>query len=1048
MRLLDDSSVNNVVGFDLQAVDNWRLRLQIDLDLLDPNIPPAKREQILEVLRLNCGPDQEWKTTADFYGELREKKSLSKIKKGTALKQILDRITMIRDQNSSDLDIIHVWSVTHGEAWGGSKNLAHNLLEATYKTVAKIVEEAPAKIEGVIPTYVNGAKYDDTGNLVQGELIPVSIPELNMTDNPDLKITTVEIAEYHSDLDDNQKLHNALINAKKLSDLPKKYQKTKYEKSLGKGLEEWPMWWGKKIPDPDNEIRVIRWKASLGLVNDTNTINEDVIPPMLKKDNEEEATITQLFQRARTTKNVMFQKIIGIQYIVASEYMIPEEIVLTESPIEVHGVTSNSFFMNVAWRPNRRIIGLREQEKKHNEAVNNGEPPLLYDYFDSIDKKIRPAFKWVVDPKNPKNVMQEGLIIPPHGIDILDTKLYLDGKDHNYKVKNKIIKDKLWNLTQMPNDIPKTDNIQFDRPLLDDRYSSDWRFEEMILGIYFPLIDCIRDYFTDPRTGEFFWKYKHHDQKLDKEKLEKSIAILQTKPANKFSAHKIHDLMTNAFMRGTSSDFKLMELDDVMQHVENIMNRAPKLAVDVLTNNIKNEKMLNEVKKMEQTKTFSQQNYAGLSNNIPKLVAQYKNMIDVYPYAEITNMPEIDDGWYYTRQQPKAILESLGLQVEELELESDRKSLEFYLRFLEYALQLLIDDASKPSSDRKYFVKIKKEEEEEEEEEEPSKPKKKKAPQKPKESTEKELEEIVVKVHPPKMEDIGDSLRTFGRSHGYTSRWGQTDLLNGKGDPLLLFLDLAEALAKAKEFKDNANSQAFPGWIKTHVHDEAPDYEHPEDILHVYAFETKSQAKYMKRLLDLYYDNAATFEECESNITGKVVFTEILQRNEEQVVIIWKSIKSILHERMDEHYKDDLDAMKKDHQFMEKGLALPPFLHSLELLKFGGYQERNFPFQGEPCPACDMKEVLESLIQITETTMQKAEKSGDLESNVRKAILKKEPGTKIIKIEINLDEHLIEIQLEKALNDEGSMAETLAKKFKEFTFEFKTEGLKGQFSGL
>jgi hypothetical protein len=1040
MKLLNQDTTVNIVGFDLPALDNWMIRVSIEFDLLNPQVLPSFRDNILSTLKMY------YPETGKFYEEMKENKSLKK--QSGPLVTIRDALANARNAFNNNFEVLKVKSLTHAANginadWGGFSNIRHNILANKYQTIKALRAAAPDELSHVVLGYVKDPKYSPTSppsidNVIDGQLMPIPIPELNLIDNPNLQwgSAIVKIKRMHDQLDPNMVLHNLLVDAKSLADLPKEYQEAKYQSALGKGI--FPAYLSVKFPEPDNELRVVEWRAGLKLVGDEDTIPSSKVPEMLVKENEDETAITALFSRARTKKQKLFYKASLMQYIVASEYLLPEENVIVTTPLEMlDGTKQTKFYMNIAFRPNHRVVGLREKEVEHNENyVKKKLPPLFDKYFDSTTQQSHLTYKLEPDFLDPKGKLMRkvAIEIPPHGIDMFDMVLDNREKMHNKRIDSGlpgIFKDDQGIIVKV-----KLDFKESLRSIFDQNYAEDFRFEEIILGFFLPLVDLSIEYFTDPLTRNFFWKYMTHSWRLDKERLQSLIAIIQTKPANSFATKKMHNILTSAFYRGANSDFKEKDLRSVQPIINTVVSRAPQLGIDILRTFMKNDEMLAELENTKPSKSFMQQNYNKVANNVPRLVVEYKNMINVYPYAEITNTPDVDAGWYYTKPQTESTLNAIGLETEEMELVEDRKSLEFGLFFLETAMRLLADDMNRVSTERRYFVKVSAEEEEEEEEEgeeegegEEKKPKKKKPKKKAapiiKGKTASSLRNLVVRVQ--KSENIGNELRDFAVEKGLFKDWGQTDMLDNKADPIKFLIDVSTELAAAPDFKDKDNVQGLPAWLKQNLKNYVISLQ-PYDLLYVFELPNPSIANYLALFLRLYYDPEIIH-----------VDVKVSTKPETWELHIWKSIASILSEKMSAHYKDDLALMEKEYEGIVSD-KVSDFINSLLSINFSN---RDNP--GKLIP-----EILKEMItSAKKSTQEEAIKTiiGDeaIKRTIKKIIAKIEPKAEII--DISIDEMTILIHVKRSLSSksEAAIAEEISK-FAAYLIKFKYDisGLEGK----
>lgn len=1051
MKLLNQDTTVNIVGFDLPALDNWMIRISIEFDLLNPSVLPTIRENIINTIKMY------YTETGKFYEELKENKTL----KGQSgpLATIRDALANARNAFNNNFDVLKVKSLTHEGShpfdpdWGGRRNNKHNALARKYHTVKALLAAAPDELPNVILEYVNKPKFSPTlpqskDALLDGELLEIPIPELNLVDNPNLQwgSAVMRVKRMHDSLDPDMVLHNLLVDAKALADLPKEYQLGKYQSALGKGI--YPAYLERKFPEPDNEVRVVEWRAGLKLVGQEDVIPASKVPEMLAKENEDETPIKDLFSRARTKKQKLFYKASLMQYIVASEYLLPEESVIVDEPVEqLDGTKQKKFYMNIAFRPNRRVIGLREKENEHNENyVPKGLKPLFDTYFDSTTQKSYQTYKLVPDPLDPTGLLKKkvAIVIPKHGIDIFDMVLDNREKVHNKKVEAGlpgIFKDESGIVLKTRVDLKETL-----RSIFDQRYAADFRFEEIVLGFFLPLIDITVEHFTDPLTKKFFWKYATHEWRLDKERLQSLIVIIQTKPANTFATKKIHNILTSAFYRGAYSDFKDKDMKFVQPIISVITSNAPQLGIDILRTFMKNAEMLKELEATKPSKSFTQRNYTKILNNVPRLVDEYKNMINVYPFALTTNTPDMDAGWYYTHPQPEGVLAAIGLETEELELIDDRKELEFNLYFLETALRLLSEDFNKVSSERRYFVKVAAEEEGEEEEEvegeeegekPKKKPKKKAAPAKPiiKGKTAESLRDIVVRVQ--KGIKVGDELRKLGVDKGLFKDWGQPDMLGNKADPAKLLFDVATELAAEPEYKDKANFQMLPAWIKENMKNARPA-DAPYDLLYVYELPNKSLADYLALFLRLYYD----MEVIHVDIKPSKVKDGGFQ------IAIWKSIASILNEKMAAHYKEDIDIMQKDRDAYVKtmGVDAPPgSVQPSEFLK----SVTNLGFSDRDDASALVVPILDNLIAAAKESQTAVEVVPA--DKIRKIVQKLVPDAEILSItsETPGDENIFTIYLRKALPEkmEDAIADAVNERLGDdfsVTFKYEVSGLESK----
>lgn len=978
MRLITKEDTFNIGGFDVPALDRWRMSLTLELDLL--TLKERDRLKLMETV------DALYKGEFDrFFRDLRGNKIRKSPSKTTDVKAMLNSLLL-----TQKIDIFY-----RGMPWGGEANLEHNKLAKRFGTVEKLLKSKPEAMDKLIIGYVDDPVHSIEDKLVSGKIIPVTIPEIDISEISDdfsIKGTTDYEILYE---DDDVRLHNQLIEAK--TDSKIKIDK-KLESKIGIGI--FPNYSGKKI-EPDGFLRKIMWRASLAVLSSDDVILKDDIPPVLLKRDTDNRPLKDVYSSARTEYRILFSNISGITKVLDSEYYIPEVYVLVDKVKHPKGIEtpdgfSDRVILGKAFRPNKMIFGITEDEKRHNDMVKSskGDIGSIYLYYDAEKKKIlrnivtASEIKFTVNRIDPKAIFKtiyredtviriyveklpsktikekelsvEGKIlkalkklegyftyefvkysakavkeekgkffrqmwktIPVHGIDIYDVKLSEEESKHNLDVMG-------GGKGTMEKYSGKIIDLAADhREALSKRHWIDWRFEEVLYGIYKPLLKATLKFMTDERTGKFFWKFNEYWNTVS-EDLSEKIKTVDIRPASNLAVKNVHKMLESSFfLPSGATRFEDFLIKEIEPHYDKIFERIPELALDVVKNlggsallKARAEKFIKE----KDRDIYTKANYESLDKKIKDLINSYLHDIAVYPFAEVSVERKSEKAdFYYTTPFTKDYLLSFGLGEENDQLRNDRKNIEFFLRFLEIALEKLQSDIVKVEAERKYIMtakSVKKEEAEGESEEKRtriSRVMKKSLTEKQKTRLKETLDEIFSEP-PPYTKALHDLVKRMTRLN---YRWGYENLEHyesGRGDIVFYLADMLEHLngmvkkPKLKKFAEPL-IEYFPMMRNLRSTSD------PVDLLYVFEVKDVKMGEDFKELIEFYYDPEIIKAKVDKDYKGITA------------ILVYKDIEFLIKERMSKFFLEKEETMK---DFLDKDFSKT----KLKELVFDNFSEK------------------------------------------------------------------------------------------------------------
>jgi len=778
------------------------------------------------------------------------------------------------------------------------KALAEATKENRQQELANYIEK------NVIEQYVDNPVLDASNRLIGGQLIPVKItPDLSLVGTDEAPVTAHAVyIEYHSELDPLMILHNKLVRREPLTSK----EENEYGSLKGIGIAE--AWRNKIFPHDtknknlgDGFIRKIFWRTSKKLVTDEDLVPVLTLPSSLISTGGSNAVhgLGKLYINAREKYRQLLGEA-GITKVLNSEYFVQEVVAIKNDAKKTRISVRNAF------KPNLRIIGLLEQEEEHNKNVDTATrnkqtiPPLVLFAFDTIRasqmtdrypsmarlvhaRVLIPgydAYPGTYIPKLNKLGQWVAIKIEDHGIDIFDLDLKNQQRDHDanydsqpvFKIGDFSIQDQNDLVNKKIYDMKASkwlEEIDFDlylrdlngslnstlRPSMDERFSWVWTFEEIMSGFYKPLFKLTKEYFTDPRTGQFFWKYENHASHF--KDFDDTIAVARAVPADEETLLRVHKMLENATLLETGdSIFDEFFDKQIEMHVSRIKERMPDLAIEILTTKLnvdaKSEEIVNLIAQIDKVeRNFSQSNFMDLADSIYKRVEQYRAIIsNSYNYAQVSIKPSA--GWFYTEKQP------WRGQPEPQEMEKSRYKVEFNLKFLEFCYAELQNDFNLPEIQRKWLTDKKKVSK-------TRKPKPKIAgmTETERKSFENQIAKVLLKWGSITNEEMAESIRKIAanrRSQIQTANgWGDIDMLRGEGNPIVFLTDLFTVMSSAEKDGNplfNPQTRDFATMMVDKlglaVDDKASsDY---FDLLAAYIMPSEDIANYCSFYLKFYYD--------------------------------------------------------------------------------------------------------------------------------------------------------------------------------------------------
>jgi hypothetical protein len=470
------------------------------------------------------------------------------------------------------------------------------------------------------------------------------------------------------------------------------------QRLLGKGY--YGTYIGKQII-PDGKLRTIAWAGTIQLLSNDDEVEQSKVPYLLKKKkSKRNYKLPNLFSNARN-KIRDFSRELKMTKMLDSQYYLEEETVHLSTikhpdGLDVDGVLKFEIPMGVAFRPNRRVYGMTDTQRRHNELVrgSGGKQGTEDFFFDAetskntmvVDVKLVPIpIKTRKGKTSGKKTIKTYKEIPNHAIDIYDFGLQEEQDAHNYAIGSGLA----GTIKGVTIPINYQEELLKIRPALDPNRRVDWRFEEVAYYLNLDLINLIIDSFTDKKTGNFFWKYRRHEKKLKEvlDKLETKIQIVSMKPSNPIALKRIYGMLDALYTTSSGeSKFRVFINTRIKaRHMEKIVNRIPELVQFVMDNMEMpdNNLLMADVEKImkmtvkqrkEQFLPYTRQNAESLTGDIKNLIEEYKHDIKTYLYAEWQVIPTKKTAdFLYTRQQSPNLLKKMSLQPESADFMEDRK---------------------------------------------------------------------------------------------------------------------------------------------------------------------------------------------------------------------------------------------------------------------------------------------------------------------------------------------------------------------------------------
>lgn len=799
-------TVFNIVGFDLPALDNWRLRIKIELDLF--KLQPEVRQSI--IARIEA-----------LYTDLESfKDSLSRARVDDSaavdpnlpavLAAFKDALSMA---DGTDLLVIEA----NGQRWGGERNVTHNKIGARAGWRLNLVPEA--NLKNLVLEYVDG-----------NEIQKVPVPLFSVAD-PNLQLKMPALI-YHDKITEFQSLHNTLVSGvKKLNELsPDIIERYSLAPShVGRGVIK--AYERARIPDPDGFPAKIIWRGSLALLTNVETVPTASLNPVLLKAKvkDDEISVKTLFTDARTKRAELFNRAGVISKLLDSEYYVPEQMVHLTRPHRGRKIIEKG----IVKRPNMRVEGLLEVEVEHNKSAAIGGLPVVEYYFDSNTATTHEAFKEIKDPSFPDGSVSYRVAtpIPAHGIDVFDVELALQQQELNKKSEQKVSYE---------------DDL---RPMLAPVYQPDWRFEEIIDGLYMPAVELARKAFLDPKTGEPLWKYSvgGHCDRLSVSNVQRRVVVIRARPADEFAFKRVFSLLTDAFMRNNESLFLRLAEDKALDSaINSLALRVPELAEEIIdTLKLDLPELKELLASITTEKSFTNRNLGAIENAFNSYYRSYRELIEVYPYAHFA--PKASDGFFYTQNSDGGDLDQIGLLDEDPQLMNDRKDLEHKLRLLEVAVAKLNLDKQqarprylkrKPTQSPQPIIKEKK-------------------PTAQQESRMKRASEDLKEIAATWVKSGYAAITSRLKDHARRSKmreWGHSDLANSDGNPIIFLKDWFSAVAEVS-----------PSWEKFggHVQQLLPSMpeDSPENEVVSFIVQSKQIGETIANALSAYYNDDVSIEQ-------------------------------------------------------------------------------------------------------------------------------------------------------------------------------------------
>jgi len=930
-------TVINIVNYELPTVEAWYEGITLTLDLLDGEVSPIERMTLTRIIELT--------QPRITYDELEE---LLMHKFDDVPIEIKDYLISLRMRLVNRIVVQR-----ENVIYGGTRAYRHNLLikvlkrkygiqekkgdEIVFKlpSIKFLIAKDPA-LEGkikkeIIPEYINDAVYSKD-KVIDGNIIPVFIPLFSFNDpNLDVNNQLSDVTMFDF-LDDRMILHNKLVRNVDIEINALKKDTPDFDARYGayRGIGLFPSWYYSEFPHhPNNErlgdgkIRRFVWKASRRLTSKDDKIEMETLKSIPGYFNARAGKKKDLIAISKSIRTGVQKtlKDLGFESIGKTQYFIPEIIVTQFENVGGKIQPLPEKLMNVVYRPNRRIVGLTQQEMEYNDAVKRGETKLNERFYFDSDKMANVAAfkKQVIEAKDGKlEITITYEIIPPHSMDVYDESLRLAERKHD-AVLNKleamrragasavdIETERRSGLPLLLKDVSGKPilHVVHDyyedmiRSMMDTRYYMDWRFEEIILGPNLPFLDALEQYFIDQRTNEVSWRFADHVYQLID--LSKRMVVFQSNPANiQQLAHIIGILADSAVMSKQDLNFFQSHYRDYIEpHVEKIFSRLPALSKAILIDHMQisaKDSIMNLIDQLKNVDIYTEGNFDMLHSkliDIDVIKKRYLNYIEKsYPFAVLTSMPE--EGAFFStskdREHNNALL-AFGVQIEPENLRRDRIFLETRIKFLEIAHDYLERDKQRPIIQRRYI--------------------------KPGKRLTKQIQIIqaIPSIPDKNKEDIYSGLSVILSKEGMLvdfvdqnqvlrERWGHYDLLRGMGDPSIFFFDVITALLRyEKEAKAVEIYKILLDKLKKTVN--IRNARSTRDCAFHYRINLNdAESKVLESVIashfQKYYDDSSIIIKYENE-------------GDEREIKIYRKITIMVTETIDSIYHDDLDMINLD----------------------------------------------------------------------------------------------------------------------------------------
>lgn len=454
------------------------------------------------------------------------------------------------------------------------------------------------------------------------------------------------------------------------------------------------------------------------------------------------------------------------------------------------------------------------------------------------------------------------------------------------------------------------------RPPLDPAYEFDFRFEEILIGLYNPLFKVSIEELTDERTGEFYWQYKTHEDEFDD--ITSYIVIIRNEIIDTETISRIQSLLKHQVFGKTGETFFASFIENSLDpYYEKVMNRLPELSYHVYTKllnaGIDKEPVDVLHQKMEAiesdedpvTKQYTKGNYSDLRSKLPRLIEKFKGYIRTsYPHAVLAVQDQ--PGFYYTSPIPAGILvEDEPKDIKAIRIEAEKR-----LKFLEFAYYLLRRDFLMPEEKREWvfdrgITKTR--------DRVPTIPDMSK---RERESFAKDLVKFINhlsdKSYVSKEMDVDTHYKTMANememiAHKRTSilknnpdRWGWNDMHMQGGDMMVYLSDIYRVMAHSKKLDEDTNAKGEKFLDILSNAEDKTDASTPVDMMLWVELDDEETAEEILQMLKYYYD----IDDIELNDLDfrKGVLTATIEEEiaeNRHSLVIKKDIDKIIEETID-----------------------------------------------------------------------------------------------------------------------------------------------------